>query len=105
MSHKICRFKALQNWGEYKKQLQSGCRPSQHSLPLPLDKSLSEKWELGRGGAFACALRWPVPYSPHWGSTFAKATVGQVRGTVRLAHSQNPSPPSISDFSDRLSAD
>jgi len=25
-----------------------------------------------------------------------------VRETVSLAHSQNPSPPSISDFSDRL---
>jgi hypothetical protein len=27
-------------------------------------ESLSEKWELVRGGAFACALRWTVPYSP-----------------------------------------
>jgi hypothetical protein len=29
--------------------------------------SLSEKWELACGGAFARALRWSVPYSPLWG--------------------------------------
>jgi hypothetical protein len=30
-------------------------------------KSLSEKWERACGGAFACALRWIVPYRPPWG--------------------------------------
>ena len=32
-----------------------------------LPQSLSEKWELACGGAFARALRWLVPYSPLWG--------------------------------------